>query len=130
MRRWRSARVLFFSEWDWDGAERSLTRALALNPQHTEAMLIYGRLLDTRGRLEGGLAMKLKALERDPVSPLVHVEIARSYWNQRRYDESIDWANKALDSRSPSSTGARVSLCSLLSQGRLRSHVRRGHHQR
>ena len=89
--------VLFYSEWDWDGAERSLTRALALNPQHTEAMLIYGRLLETLGRLERGLAMKLKALDRDPESPLVLVEIAQSYWNQRRYNESIDWANKALE---------------------------------
>lgn len=88
--------VLFYSEWDWDGAERSLTRALALNPQHTEAMLIYGRLLETLGQLERGLVMKLNALDRDPASPLVLVEIAQSYWNQRRYDESMDWANKAL----------------------------------
>jgi DNA-binding winged helix-turn-helix (wHTH) protein/tetratricopeptide (TPR) repeat protein len=89
--------VLYYSEWDWEGAERSLTRALALNPQHTEAMLIYGRLLETFGQLERGLAMKQKALDRDPLSPLVYVQIAQSYWNQRRYDEAIDWANKALD---------------------------------
>jgi DNA-binding winged helix-turn-helix (wHTH) protein/tetratricopeptide (TPR) repeat protein len=88
--------VLFYSEWDWDGAERSLARAVALNPQHTEAMLLYGRLLDARGQLERGLAMKLQALDRDRESPLVCVEIAQSYWNQRRYDESMDWANKAL----------------------------------
>ncbi len=89
--------VLFYSEWDWDGAERSLTRALALNPQSTEAMLLYGRLLEALGQLERGLAMKLRALERDPESPLVYVQIAQSYWNQRRYDESIGWANKALE---------------------------------
>jgi DNA-binding winged helix-turn-helix (wHTH) protein len=89
--------VLFFSEWDWVGAERSLTRALELNPQHTEAMLMYGRLLEAIGQLEQGLAMKQKALERDLLSPLVHLQIAQSYWNQRRYDESMDWANKALE---------------------------------
>jgi tetratricopeptide (TPR) repeat protein len=40
--------------------------------------------------------MKLRAFERDPLSPLVHVEIALCHWNQRRYDEAIEWANKAL----------------------------------
>jgi DNA-binding winged helix-turn-helix (wHTH) protein len=34
--------VLFLSEWDWAGAERSLKRALQLNPNHSEANLVYG----------------------------------------------------------------------------------------
>ena len=89
--------LLFFSEWDWIGAERSLQRALAANPDHTQARLIYGRLLDAQGRLDDGLAMKLRALETDPFSPSVHLAIALSYWNQRRYDESIRWANKTLE---------------------------------
>lgn len=28
--------VLFLGEWDWVGAERSLRRALEINPDHTE----------------------------------------------------------------------------------------------
>jgi tetratricopeptide (TPR) repeat protein len=89
--------VLFLSEWDWIGAERSLSRALELNPNHTEAYLLYGRLLEALGKLQEGLETKLRALERDPFSPVVHLQIATSYWNQRRYDEVIEWANKTLD---------------------------------
>jgi tetratricopeptide (TPR) repeat protein len=89
--------VLFLGEWDWLGAERSLTRALELNPNHTQAHLLHGRLLEALGRLDAGLQAKLRALERDPLSPLVHVQIALSYLNQQRYDEAIAWANKALD---------------------------------
>ncbi len=89
--------VLFFSEWNWAGAERSLKRALELNPNHSEGYLIYGQLLEALGRLEEGLQMKLRALERDPFSPLVHLQISLSYWNQRLYDESIEWANKTLE---------------------------------
>ena len=37
--------------------------------------------------------MKRRALEREPLSPLVHLAIAASYWLQRRYDQSILWAN-------------------------------------
>jgi len=32
--------------------------------------LLYGRLLEALRRLEAGLAMKLRAIERDPFSPL------------------------------------------------------------
>jgi len=89
--------VLFLAEWDWRGARRSLERALELNPNYTEAYLLYGRLLEALGSLDEGLQTKMKALERDPFSPLVHLQISLSYWNQRRYDESIQWANRTLD---------------------------------
>ena len=89
--------VMFMAEWDWIGAERSLQRALQLDPRHTQARLLYGRLLDALGRLNDGLAMKLRALETDPFSPSVHVAIALSYWNQRQYNEAIRWANKTLE---------------------------------
>ncbi len=89
--------VMFMAEWDWIGAERSLQRALHTHPHHTQARVLYGRLLDAQGRLDDGLAMKLRALETDPFSPSVHLAIALSYWNQRRYEDAIRWANKTLE---------------------------------
>ncbi|HTP35534.1 MAG TPA: winged helix-turn-helix domain-containing protein [Candidatus Acidoferrales bacterium] len=89
--------VLFLSDWNWSGARRSLERALQLNPNHTEAYLLYGRLLEALGDLRAGLESKQKALERDPFSAQVHVQIALSYFCQRRYDQAICWANKALE---------------------------------
>ena len=89
--------VMFKSEWDWIGAERSLRRALELNPSHTEARLLLGHLLESRGRFDDGLSVKLRALEHDPFSPSVHLGLALSYWHQRRYVDSINWANKTLD---------------------------------
>ncbi len=88
--------VLFLSDWNWTGARRSLERALEIDPDHVEAHLMYGRLLEALGELEQGLAAKRKALERTPFSPLVHTQIAHSYWNQRRYDDVIAWAEKSL----------------------------------
>lgn len=89
--------VLFFSDWNWTGARRSFERALELNPDHTEAYLLYGRLLEALGEFDAALAVKRKALERDPFSPLVHIQIAHTYWNQRRYDDVIAWASKTLE---------------------------------
>jgi tetratricopeptide (TPR) repeat protein len=88
--------VLFLSDWNWIGAERSLERAIELDPDNTDAYLLYGRLLEALGHVERGLAAKQKALERNPRSALVHVQIAHSYWNKRQYDLVIEWANKAL----------------------------------
>ena len=89
--------VLFLSEWDWQAAERSLRRALAINPGHTEALLQYGALMEALGKLDEGLRFKQQALARDPRSALVLVQIATSYWNQRKYDDTLAWARRALD---------------------------------
>ena len=88
--------VLFLGEWDWDGAERSLRRALEINPAHVQGYVIYGRLLDALGRPREAMDVKLRAFERDPLSPIAPVQLALSCWNQRRYDDAIEWANKAL----------------------------------
>jgi DNA-binding winged helix-turn-helix (wHTH) protein len=89
--------VLFLSEWDWTGAERSLQRALEINPDHTEALLQFGSLQEALGRLDDGLRCKQQALARDPRSPGVLVQIAISYWHQRKYDETQLWAQRALE---------------------------------
>lgn len=88
--------VLYLSEWDWAGAERAFQRALEISPNCPEAYLHYGSLMETLGKLHVGLQLKQQALERDPSSPLVCVQIATSYWNQRRFDEAIAWAERAL----------------------------------
>jgi tetratricopeptide (TPR) repeat protein len=89
--------VMFFAEWDWIAAERSFQRALAINPNHAEAYLHYGGLMEALGDLDRGFHLKLQGLECDSTSALAHVLIAVSFWNQRRYDDVIVWVNKALD---------------------------------
>jgi tetratricopeptide (TPR) repeat protein len=89
--------VQFQGEWDWSAADRSLQRALHINPDHTEALLQYGSLHDALGRLDEGLRLKQRALARDPHSPLVLVHIALSHSHQRRYDEALWWAHRALE---------------------------------
>jgi DNA-binding winged helix-turn-helix (wHTH) protein len=101
--------VLFLSEWNWVGAETSLSRAIELDPSHTDAYLLYGQLLEARGQLERGLEMKWRALEHDSRSAVVQLQIALSYFHQRRYDDAIDWANKTL-AIDPTHLGAREQL--------------------
>ena len=101
--------VMFFAEWDWIAAERSFQRALAINPNHAEAYLHYGGVMEALGDLERGFQLKWQGLERDSTSALAHELIAVSFWLQRRYDDVIVWANKALD-RGPQHRAARELL--------------------
>jgi tetratricopeptide (TPR) repeat protein len=89
--------VMFLGDWDWIAAERSFQRALAINPNHAEAYLHYGGLVEALGELDRGFQLKRQGLDCDSTSALAHVLIAVSFWNQRRYDDVIVWANKALD---------------------------------
>ena len=101
--------VMFTAEWDWIAAERSFQRALAIDPNHAEAYIYYGILMEALGDLERGLSLKMQGLECDSTSVLAHLWIAVSFWNQRRYDDVIVWANKALD-RDPQHPFARELL--------------------
>lgn len=62
--------------------------------------------MEALGRLDRGLHLKQQALERDPTSVLTLNLIAVSFWNRRRYDDTIAWVNKALD-RDPTNLFAR-----------------------
>ena len=57
--------------------------------------MLYGRLLEALGYLAEGLAAKQRVLEREPSSATVHLQIALSYWNQRRYDDMIAWVTRS-----------------------------------
>jgi DNA-binding winged helix-turn-helix (wHTH) protein len=89
--------VLLFSEWNWPAAERSLQRAIQADARQAEAYLLYGQLLEALGKLEQGLAMKRKALALEPGSASARLSVSISYWNQRLYDDSVEWANQALE---------------------------------
>jgi serine/threonine-protein kinase len=70
--------VALWYEWDWAAAEKEFRRAIALNPNVTEAHLGYGGLLSNTGRHAEAMAEARRALELDPLSPLV-ASIASSY---------------------------------------------------
>jgi DNA-binding winged helix-turn-helix (wHTH) protein/tetratricopeptide (TPR) repeat protein len=89
--------VLLMNDWDWVAAGRAIERALSINTSHTEAYVLHGRLLDALGHASRALARKMKALERDPDSPFVHLEIALSYWHQREYEHVLEWAGRTLE---------------------------------
>lgn len=88
--------VKFRFEWNWEGAERDLKRALELDPNSTRAHLGYGTYLLMTGRQEEALAHSAKFQELDPLSAFASQNLAWHLYYNRRYDDAITRLRYAL----------------------------------
>ena len=59
-------------EWDWEGAEKYLKRALELNPNHALSHRKYASFLRAVGRVDESLLEIKEALKLDPLSPKIN----------------------------------------------------------
>jgi serine/threonine-protein kinase len=67
-----SAVLAFWFEWDWDEAERSMERALTLNPGNATAYGTRAWLRVTQRRFDDAIRDIDKALSLDPLKPLFY----------------------------------------------------------
>jgi TolB-like protein/DNA-binding winged helix-turn-helix (wHTH) protein/Tfp pilus assembly protein PilF len=84
-------------DWDWQGAEREFKQALELNPNSVDALYMYNEYLVLTGRFDEGIAANKRAIELDPLSPSMSVNLGWSYFKARRYDDAIAQFKKTLE---------------------------------
>jgi len=90
--------MLLAFEGDWKKAEREFSRALGLSPNTMDAWLLYSlSYLVPMERLDEALSAMQKALELDPLSPIVHAYLGVIYTLLRQYDRSIEQYRNALE---------------------------------
>jgi serine/threonine protein kinase/tetratricopeptide (TPR) repeat protein len=77
-------------EWDWPAAERDYKRAIALNPNYATARQWYAEFLTATGRFDEAEAQGRKALELDPMSPIINAVVSYNRIMARRYDAAIE----------------------------------------
>jgi eukaryotic-like serine/threonine-protein kinase len=75
--------------WEWDAADQSLRRAIALNPSYALGRIWYANLLSSRGRTDDAIREVTLAQELDPLSPVVNTNVAWMLIHARRYDDAI-----------------------------------------
>lgn len=90
------AATLFFHRLDWEGAWRSLARALELDPDYPDAVFLEGVYLSAVGRHDEAIAAARRAARLDP-GQLPGISIAWLYYFARRYDRAVEEAERILE---------------------------------
>ncbi len=83
------AYALHSYEWNWAAAEREYKRALELNPNYATAHQWYSEYLTAMGRFEEAERAGSRALELDPMSPIINAVVGWNLLMARRYGDSV-----------------------------------------
>jgi len=84
-------------DWDWTGAEAEFKRSLALNPGYAHGHHWYAHLLLSSGRQAEALSESNRALELDPVSPIINLHLGWHYLYTKQYDRALEQLAKTLE---------------------------------
>ena len=84
-------------DWDDAGAEAEFQRALVLDPNYATAHHWYSLLLSTLGRKVEARSEAEKALDLNPLSPIINSNLAKLDTHEKRFDDAHKIAQKLLD---------------------------------
>lgn len=90
------AGVAFYYDWNWDGAERRIEQALALNPNAGDAARLMAEIYSATGRHEEALAAIERGRAIDPLPPTSQFKPALILYLKRDYDAAIARVEAAL----------------------------------
>lgn len=82
------AAVRIFSELDLHGSEKAFQKAIVLKPGYAPAYHWYGRLLFFQARFTQAVVMLRRALELDPLSPIINRNLGAAFFFARDYDRA------------------------------------------
>ena len=85
---------LFF-DWDWAGAERTLRRAIALNPSDAHAHHHLANYLRAMGRLDEAVASRARAVALDPLNPRTVVVLGVDHFVAGAMDSAMTHFRRA-----------------------------------
>ncbi len=119
---WRAGYTLFLLAGEVPVAEAMLDRAVTLNPNAAMAWVVKGNLLTLRNRPDAAI----EALDRarrlnpfDPIDYLSTISIALTHIAAKRFEEAIEWADRALHDQPRLITAMRVKTAAYAHLGRL-----------
>jgi TolB-like protein/Tfp pilus assembly protein PilF len=89
---------VLYANFDMAGSILEFQRAIALNPNYATAHQWYGNCpLAALGRFDESIAQGKRAIELDPLSPVINSDLGENLINARRYDEAIAQLRKTLE---------------------------------
>lgn len=91
------AAAKLFYDADWAGAEASLRRAIEINPNYSDAHMIYGYTLMLQGRFSDSKPYLQRAIELDPLSIVKKVSLGNAFYFERDSATAIDIYQQSLN---------------------------------
>lgn len=83
--------------WDFPASEREYRRSIELNPNYATSRQWFGEFLAGLGRYEEGLTEIKKAIELDPLTPILYVSASWIYYILGDNDQALANAEHALE---------------------------------
>jgi serine/threonine-protein kinase len=87
----------YHASWRWEEAEKEFKRAISLNPKYATARHWYQIHLRTMGRLDKALEQITLALELDPLSPILQVNLASVYRSKGDFESAMTAGQKVAE---------------------------------
>ena len=84
-------------DYDWEGSERELRRAIALNPNYAFAHDQFGLMLTLVGRFDEAIAESQRAMALDPLSPSILIDAVAGLEFSGRTAPALTLTRKAAD---------------------------------
>ncbi len=89
--------VIYEQSWQWAEAEREFKRAIELNPNYATAFHWYATFLRNTGRTNEAVPLITRAQEIDPLSSVIHSEVAVIFLVQNNYQAAIETCLKIIE---------------------------------
>jgi eukaryotic-like serine/threonine-protein kinase len=89
--------IYVYNNLNWSGAEEEFQKAIQLNPNYATAHQWYGLELLETGRIEEGTAEIKRALELDPLSVIININLGVTFRLARQYDKALEQFGKTLE---------------------------------
>jgi adenylate cyclase len=119
---WQAAFTLFHLAGEAAMAAAALDRALALNPNAAHAWLIRGNIHACRNQPQAAIEAIERARRLSPFDPLAFantLNTAVAHFVARRFEQAIEWADRALHDQPRLIAAMRVKVAALAHLGRL-----------
>jgi len=87
--------IKYAYDYDWEGAEEELKRAIELNPNSGDAYDMYGLMLSALDRYDEAIEMQRRAHELDPLAH--RMDMATTCLRAGRYDEALSAVIKIVE---------------------------------
>jgi len=89
--------IKFRLEYDWQGGETDMKKALEFIPNYASAHGNLGDILVAKGQFDKAIKLFIAGLTLDPLSPSLQSGLGWNFYQARRYDDALEQSKKVLE---------------------------------